>query len=354
MFNAPVKLQNLKLEATFEKHQLQFITPAKTSRETFTLKETYLLKVKYTNSEFLGIGECSPLWSLSIDPKGEYLSKLQFVCDNINNWKVILSDNLIEFPSIQFGLETALLDLSNEGKSIIYPSKFTEGKDSIQINGLIWMDNFENMSNQIKDKIKNGFKCVKLKIGSIHWEHELKLLNSIRNQFSEKDIEIRVDANGAFTPKEALFKLDKLAKLKIHSIEQPIMAGQTSHMKSLCSKTPIPIALDEELIGIRSKTEKDNLLLQINPQFIILKPSLIGGIKGSNEWINTAKKTKTDWWITSALEGNYALNSIAQFVYQTGNKSPQGLGTGQLYNNNFSSNLSLKKDKLYFYNNNNL
>lgn len=349
MFDAPIKLKGLKLEATFEKHQLQFITPAKTSRETFSLKDTYLLKIKYINSEFLGIGECSPLWSLSIDPKDEYISKLQFVCDNINNWKVILSDSLIEYPSIQFGLETALLDLSNERESIIYPSLFTEGKDSIQINGLIWMDNFENMSNQIKDKIQNGFKCVKLKIGAIDWEQELTLLKSIRNQFSEKDIEIRVDANGAFIPKEALFKLDKLAKLKIHSIEQPIMAGQTSHMKFLCSKTPIPIALDEELIGIKTKVEKDNLLLEINPQFIILKPSLIGGIKGSNEWIDAAKKTNTDWWITSALEGNYALNAIAQFVYQTGNKYPQGLGTGQLYNNNFNSRLSLNKDKLQFH-----
>jgi o-succinylbenzoate synthase len=349
MFDAPIQLQDLKLEASFEKHQLQFITPAKTSRETFTLKDTYLLNVRYHDTELTGIGECSPLWTLSIDPKDEYIAQLQFVCDNINNWKSLLNNSLPNFPSIQFGLETALLDLTNGGKGIIYPSKFTEGNDSIQINGLIWMNDFANMSSQIENKIEQGFKCVKLKIGAMNWENELTLLNSIRKRFSENDIEIRVDANGAFSSEEALTKLDKLAKLKIHSIEQPIMAGQVDHMKSLCLNTPIPIALDEELIGIKDKTKKDELLTEINPQFIILKPSLIGGIKGSNEWIDAAKKTKTDWWITSALEGNYALNSIAQFVYRTRNKLPQGLGTGQLYNNNFESRLSLNKDQLKFY-----
>lgn len=349
MFDAPIKLKKLELAASFEKHELKFITPAKTSRETFTLKETYLLKVNYLGDEKTGIGECSPLWSLSIDPKDEYISKLQFVCNNINNWEVLLKKNLINFPSIHFGLETALLDLSNGGEGIIYPSNFTKGKDSIQINGLIWMDHFESMAAQIENKIENGFKCVKLKIGAINWENEITLLKNIRNRFSESDIEIRVDANGAFIPDEALSKLDELSKFKIHSIEQPIMPGQVEKMSSICKNTALPVALDEELIGISSKARKDQLLQDIKPQFIILKPSLIGGIKGSNEWINSAKKTKTDWWITSALEGNYALNSIAQFVYKTGNKLPQGLGTGQLYSNNFNSRLSLKKDKLQFY-----
>jgi len=349
MFDAPIKLKKLELAASFEKHELKFITPAKTSRETFTLKETYLLKVNYLGDEKTGIGECSPLWSLSIDPKDEYISKLQFVCNNINNWEVLLKKDLIKFPSIHFGLETALLDLSNGGKGIIYPSNFTNSQDSIQINGLIWMDHFESMAAQIENKINNGFKCVKLKIGAINWDNEIALLKNIRNRFSEKDMEIRVDANGAFSPNEALKKLNDLYKFKIHSIEQPIMAGQIKEMKYICANSPLPIALDEELIGISSKAEKDRLLQDIKPQFIILKPSLIGGIKGSNEWINSAKKTKTDWWITSALEGNYALNSIAQFVYKTGNKLPQGLGTGQLYSNNFNSRLSLKKDKLQFY-----
>ncbi len=346
MFNAPIKLKDSKLEASFEKHLLQFITPAKTSRETFTFKDTYLLKVKYVDDNSIGTGECSPLWTLSIDPKDEYISKLEYICKNINNWKNLLEGELDSFPSIQFGLETALLDLSNEGKCIIYPSKFSEGKDSIQINGLIWMDTFEKMSIQIEDKIKKGFSCVKLKIGAINWEDELYLLKNIRKRFSESDIEMRVDANGAFSPTQALAKLNKLAQLKIHSIEQPIMAGQIDSMKYLCRDTPIPIALDEELIGVSSKLEKDELLEEIKPQFIILKPTLVGGIKGSNEWIHAASKSKTKWWITSALEGNYALNSIAQFVYQTENKLPQGLGTGQLYSNNFDSRLSLRQDLL--------
>ncbi len=348
MFDAPIQLKDLQLEASFKKHKLQFNTPAKTSRETFITKDTYLLKVKYANLNFTGIGEASPLWSLSIDSKTGYIPMLNYVCEHINDWKDLLNGKLDQFPSIQFGLETALLDLSNGGNQIVYPSQFTEGKDSIQINGLIWMNDFESMSSEIEKKIQNEFKCVKLKIGAINWEEELTLLKNIRNRFSEKDIELRVDANGAFTPKEALFKLDELAKLKIHSIEQPIKSGQIEDMKKLCESTSIPIALDEELIGISTFKNKFDLLKEIQPQYIILKPSLIGGIKGSNEWINAAATNGINWWITSALEGNFALSAIAQYVYQTKNKLPQGLGTGQLYTNNFHTNLSLINDQLNF------
>lgn len=348
MFDAPIHLKNQKLSASFEKHELQFKIPAKTSRESFTTKDTYLIKVKYLNKDIVGIGEASPLWTLSIDSRNDYLPMLDYVCKNINNWKSLLSNELSLFPSIQFGLETALLDLSNGGTQVLYPSQFTSGKDRIQINGLVWMNDFHHMSAQIKNKIDDGYRCVKLKIGAINWDDELTLLKNIRKQFSAQEIEIRVDANGAFSPKEALNKLDELAKLNIHSIEQPIKAGQIQLMKSLCSNTAIPIALDEELIGMTNLADKNKLLEEIKPQYIILKPSLIGGIYGTNEWIEAATKRSIDWWATSALEGNYGLNAIAQFVFQTKNKLPQGLGTGQLYTNNFKSRLKLQSDRLFF------
>lgn len=348
MFEAPIQLRNTPLEASFTKHELQFITPAKTSRETFHVKETYVLKVKYQSEKFEAEGECSPLWSLSIDPKDQYVSKLEEICANINNWKNYLSGGLSQFPSIQFGLETALLNLTHQKEAIIFPSAYTEKKDSIQINGLIWMGDFENMASQIEKKIETGFRCVKMKIGAINWEDELILLKKIRSRYSADEIELRVDANGAFEMENAMFKLDALASLKIHSIEQPIKAGQIMQMKFLCANTPLPIALDEELIGVQEKNAKSALLSIIKPQYIILKPSLIGGIQGSNEWIRAANENDVNWWITSALEGNTALNAIAQFVYTKSNKLPQGLGTGELYSNNLECYSTLKSDQMRF------
>lgn len=347
MFEAPISLPDKPLKASWERHDLVFKRPAKTSRETFKTKDTYLLKVGFDNEEVDGLGECSPLWTLSIDPCDTYSEKLDWVCKNINDWNEFLySDELSDYPSIQFGLETALLDLQHGGNQIIYPSAFTNGKASIEINGLIWMGDYEYMSQQIEEKINAGFNCVKLKIGAIDWEKEKELLQNIRNRFSAEEIELRVDANGAFTPENAMGKLEVLADLKIHSIEQPILAGQGEKMKSLCAKTPVPIALDEELIGIKSFEEKEALLKKIQPQYVILKPSLIGGIKSCNEWIAIAEDLKIGWWATSALEGNVGLNAIAQFAYQTGNKMPQGLGTGQLFEKNFKAPISLKDNKV--------
>ena len=347
MFETSISLPNKILKATWKRYDLVFKRPAKTSRETFKTKDTYLLKVGFAGEEVNGLGECSPLWTLSIDPQDKYSEKLDWVCSNINSWKEFLySDELKKFPSILFGLETALLDLQNGGKQIIFPSRFTQGEASIEINGLIWMGDFEYMAQQIEEKIKKGFKCVKLKIGAINWEQERELLQNIRNRFSTEEIELRVDANGAFIPETALGKLQNLADLGVHSIEQPIMAGKFDVMADLCSQTPLPIALDEELIGLKSFEEKRSLIEKIKPQYIILKPSLIGGIKSCNEWILLANELKIGWWATSALEGNVGLNAIAQFTYQTGNKMPQGLGTGQLFQDNFESPINLVGNKI--------
>ena len=333
----------------WERYDLVFKQPAKTSRETFKKKDTYILKLRFEDQEIEGFGECSPLWTLSIDPKQYYSEKLDWVCANINDWQdFIYSDELSKYPSIQFGLETALLDLENGGKRLIFDSNFTEGKDSIEINGLVWMGDYEFMAQQIEDKINAGFKCVKLKIGAIDWQNEKQLLQNIRNRFSANEMELRVDANGAFSKEKVTDKLKFLADLNIHSIEQPIEAKQPILMADLCASTPIPIALDEELIGIKNYKDKEELIQQVKPQYIILKPSLIGGIKSCNEWIEIANKNKINWWATSALEGNIGLNSIAQFAYQTGNKMPQGLGTGELFETNFKTPLTLKGNKMHF------
>ncbi|VAV83906.1 O-succinylbenzoate synthase, partial [hydrothermal vent metagenome] len=253
---------------------------------------------------------------------------------------------LVEFPAIQFGLEMAFLSLKSQDKFTLFPSKFTEGKDTIPINGLVWMGDKQFMAQQIKEKIENGFRCIKMKIGSIDFKTEVELLRSIRQEFSVNDIELRVDANGAFSPNEALEKLKTLSEFDLHSIEQPIKQGQFEAMASLCEQTPLPIALDEELIGVFDITKKEELLHNINPQYIILKPSLIGGFKGSNEWIKSAEQQNIKWWITSALESNVGLNAIAQWTYTLGNKMPQGLGTGSLFTNNFLSPLIVENGTL--------
>jgi o-succinylbenzoate synthase len=349
MLESFFSLPDKPLKASWERRVLVFKQPAKTSRETLKKKETYLLKVAFQDQQIEGWGECSPLWTLSVDPKEEYSKKLDWVCANINSWKrIIYSEDLSDYPSIQFGMETAFLDLQNGGRQVLFPSSFTKGEESIIINGLVWMGDYKFMAQQIEEKIELGFNCIKLKIGAIDWEKEKRLLQNIRSRFPAHKMEIRVDANGAFAPKQAMTRLQFLADLEIHSIEQPISPKQLVLMKDLCARTPIPIALDEELIGIKTYLEKEALIHQIQPQYIILKPSLIGGIKSSNEWIDLAQKNKIGWWATSALEGNIGLNAIAQFCFQTGNKMPQGLGTGELFESNFETSLNLIGNKMKF------
>ncbi len=334
------------MTASYHKYILQFKQPSGTSRGILNQKETWF--VVLTNNKKRGVGECGILRGLSIDDRPDFEEKLKWVCENIHLGLEALLIELEEFPSIQFGLEMAFLSLQSEDEFVLFPSGFTKGEASIPINGLIWMGEKQFMKQQIKSKIKAGFSCIKMKIGAIDFKTELELLKSIRDEFSAKDIELRVDANGAFLANEALEKLKQLSQFDLHSIEQPIKQGQFEDMARLCELSPLPIALDEELIGISTVTKKEELLQTINPQYIILKPSLIGGFKGSNEWIEIADKHNIKWWITSALESNVGLNAIAQWTYTLNNSMPQGLGTGSLFTNNFLSPLKVENGTLRY------
>ena len=307
-----------------------------------TTKETWFLLLEEDGK--WGIGECGILRGLSADDRPDYETKLQWVCDNIHLEERALWEALMEFPSIQFGVEMAFLSLKSENPFLLFPSDFTNSSQSIVINGLVWMGEPSFMKAQIEEKIAQGFSCIKLKIGAIDFDKELALLG----YFSENEIEIRVDANGAFNSNEALYKLNQLADFKLHSIEQPIAKNNTATMTELCRTTPFPIALDEELIGVFSLADKEQLLKDIQPQYIILKPSLVGGFKGTLEWIAIAESLNIGWWITSALESNIGLNAITQFTFTLQNPLPQGLGTGGLYTNNFDCPLEIKKGRIAY------
>ncbi len=334
------------MKATYQKYILNFKNPSGTSRGVLNTKETWFLIVEQEDKK--GIGECGILRGLSADDRPDYEEKLTWTCQNIHLGKDKLWEQLIEFPSIQFGVEMAFESLASSNPFLLFPSEFTEGKKTISINGLIWMGEPQFMKQQIEEKLAQGFNCIKLKIGAIDFQKELDLLHYIRANFDEKSIEIRVDVNGAFNKMEALNKLNQLSGFELHSIEQPISVKQYDSMAELCRKTPIPIALDEELIGVFNYSEKEALLQKIKPQFIILKPSFIGGFKGTKEWIDLAEKYQIGWWITSALESNIGLNAIAQWTFLQNNSMPQGLGTGGLYTNNFDCPLEVKNGQLQY------
>lgn len=334
------------MKASYKKYNLNFKQASGTSRGVLHTKETYFLFLK--NKQESGVGECALFRGLSIDDVPNYEKKLQWICDNIHLGEEFLLSELIDFPSIQFGLEQAFLSLISDDNFILFPSDFTKGNAQIPINGLIWMGSEAFMKKQIVEKLEVGFKTLKLKIGAIDFKTELALLKSIRKDFSANEITLRVDANGAFHPKEALEKLKQLSKFDLHSIEQPIKVNQWEEMAVLCEKSPLSIALDEELIGVFSKTDKEKLLQFVKPQYIILKPSLIGGIRGSDKWIKLAEKNQIDWWITSALESNIGLNAIAQYTYSLNVTIPQGLGTGLLFTNNIESPLQIEKGNLCY------
>ncbi len=336
----------IDLKATYKKYILHFKQPGGTSRGVLHTKETYFLKIEEDNK--IGIGECALFKGLSADDRPDYEEKLKWLCLNIHLDKDFLMEELLEFPSIQFGLEQALLSYKSKDPFELILSDFTKGNDYIEINGLIWMGDKSFMQKQIKEKLKLGFTTIKLKIGAIDFNAELDLLKSIRNEFPIDEIELRVDANGAFHPKGALEKLKQLSEFQLHSIEQPIKARQWEEMAGLCRKTPLPIALDEELIGIFKTSEKEEMIQLIKPQYIILKPSLVGGFYGANEWIDISENNNVNWWITSALESNIGLNAIAQYTYTLQNKMPQGLGTGGLFTNNFTSPLKVENGALYY------
>lgn len=350
-------LRNLdftNLKAEFIPYKLQFRKPGKTSRGTMTQRNIWLLKVYQKDfMELAGYGEVAPLPGLSIETPQQIEDKLIDVCVGINNYNDLLFGSLDNVPSVQFALEQAMLDLKNNGDKILFPSKFTSGQELIRTNGLIWMGSPDYMIEQINEKIHNGFKCLKLKIGSLDFEDEYKIIEQIRDVFGYQSptglgIEIRLDANGAFDAEDALEILERLAPFEIHSIEQPIKAGQWDEMADLCQASPIPIALDEECIGAITKEDKEEILDVIAPAFIVLKPSLVGGFQQSEEWIELAEQRDINWWITSALESNLGLNAIAQWVFTKQNPIHQGLGTGQLFTNNFDSPLYLASENLMF------
>jgi len=333
------------MKASYLNYNFDFKFPAGTSRGVLLLKPSSFLILE--NDGFTGIGECSTIPNLSIDPIDSYSQKLEEVCKSLNEGKSQDTTDLSAFPSIAFGLETALLDLNAKGSKCLFPSAFTEGKTGIPINGLVWMGDKDFMQKQICEKIAAGYRCIKLKVGAIDFETELEIISEIRKQFSPDDIEIRLDANGGFTPENALEKLERLSTFQIHSIEQPIQPKQLKTMADICRKSPIPIVLDEELIGVKS-TEKEFVLEKIKPTYIILKPSLLGGFRASEEWISLAKKHDIGWWVTSALESNVGLNAIAQWTYTLNSSLPQGLGTGQLYHNNIPSPLEIRDANLFY------
>jgi len=334
------------LKATYQKYTLNFKRPSGTSRGVLTQKETWFIILEENGKK--GIGECGVLRTLSIDDRQDYEEKLQWVCQNIHLGSEELWENLIEFPSIQFGVEMAFLSLKSKNPFELFPSEFISGSQFMNINGLVWMGEESYMKAQIEEKLAEGFNCIKLKIGAIDFKNELGLLHFIRQHFDEKTIEIRVDANGAFSSNEALYKMNQLSEYKLHSIEQPISKNQYDSMAELCKNAPFPIALDEELIGVFSLNDKRTLLEKIQPQYIILKPSLVGGFRGTSEWIKIAEALQIGWWVTSALESNVGLNAIAQWTFTLHNPLPQGLGTGGLYTNNFDCPLEVKRGKLHY------
>ncbi|SFR45687.1 o-succinylbenzoate synthase [Robiginitalea myxolifaciens] len=328
------------MKASHCKYTLNFKRPGGTSRGILHTKDTYFLRLEQDNS--FGLGECGLFRGLSADDRPDYELKLQEVCSRLEQGEspdVLLeelADPLSPWPSICFGLEQALRSLESRDPMILFDSEFTSG-NPIPINGLVWMGSSDFMLEQIGTLLDQGYRCLKLKIGALEFDTELNLLQGIRKQFSPEDLEIRVDANGAFSPEEAIEKLKQLSAFELHSIEQPIAAGQVEAMAGLCEQAPFPIALDEELIGIQDPSKRSKLLATIRPQYIILKPSLVGGYKCASHWISESRKLGIDWWVTSALESNIGLNAIAQWTATLGNPMPQGLGTGSLFTNNFTS-----------------
>lgn len=333
------------MKAQFKKYELQFKRPAGTSRGTYNSRPVWFLFLEENGK--VGIGECAPLSGLSKETPDQVEELLNQICANPDQF--IQQPELLQAtPSVCFCMETALLDLQNGGYQKLFPSDFTIGQQGIPINGLIWMGNASDMQTQINEKMIAGYHCIKLKIGAINFENEVKLLQQIRDEYSSHTITLRVDANGAFTSEQALDKLNRLHKLDIHSIEQPIAAGQWSEMAKLCMKSPIPIGLDEELIGINTRRKKEQLLDTICPQYLILKPSLHGGISGCDEWIELAQNRNIGWWITSYLESDIGLNAIAQWTFTKNASMHQGLGTGQLFTNNINSPLEIRGEQLWF------
>ncbi|HEY9047635.1 MAG TPA: o-succinylbenzoate synthase [Ohtaekwangia sp.] len=343
----------MALQASYQKKTFQFNFKARTSRGLMRDKISWFITLwDDANPAIKGMGECGPLPGLSIDDRPDFEQVLQDVLNKLASYSLQhLNTSTLQhivpsgFPSIIFGLETALLDLQNGGKRVIFNNEFVQGK-SIPINGLIWMGDLDFMLHQISEKVAQGFTCIKLKVGGLNFDKEMDVLDYIRKRFYREQLTIRLDANGAFKIEEVLFKLTELSRFKIHSIEQPIKQGQPE-MEELCRKSPIPIAFDEELIGIEGDA-RSALLKQMNPPYIILKPTLHGGLQGCREWISMAEQAGIGWWITSALESSIGLNAICQFTAEYAIAIPQGLGTGAIYEDNIPSPLKVTKGEIRY------
>jgi o-succinylbenzoate synthase len=337
------------IKARIAYREFEFLRPATTSRGTFHHKKVYFIVLYHTDDPSIaGIGECSLFPGLSHDDNKGFEARLKQTVDRINEGEYGSDPGLADWPSIGFALETAWKDIRVMGTKIFYPSGFTEGKDAIDINGLIWIGSREDISRQIRQKIEDGFTCLKIKIGALKFDDELEILESLRKEYPADELEIRVDANGAFKPRQALEMIKILSAYKLHSIEQPIPPGHTDTLAALCESSPVPIALDEELIGKHTSLERRKLLEAIRPQYLVLKPGLLGGLAACSEWIRMAGERNIGWWITSTLETNIGLNAIAQWTYTLKSPMTHGLSTGSLYVANIPSPLYLYGERLCY------
>ena len=348
----------MALQAAFFKKTFHFSFKARTSRGSMTQKDSWFLKVwDPRNPEVFGMGEAGPLPGLSPEKPEDVERQLGEVVQVIS--KGLQSNSLSSLKDVQeyfkskilsssviFAIETAILDLKNGGTRIVFNNRFLKG-EPIPINGLVWMGGLDDMLQQVSIKLYDGFTCLKLKIGGLNFEKELDILQFIRRKYFRDTVTVRLDANGSFKEEDALYKLMDCSRYDVHSIEQPVKAG-SAILPELCKKSPIPIALDEELIGVNGKARKTELLERIRPPFIILKPTMHGGLLGCEEWIEVANAQGIGWWITSALESNIGLNAIAQFAANYPVTLPQGLGTGSIYENNVPSPLEVKRGSLFY------
>ncbi len=335
------------VRASYIAHPLVFVRPAGTSRGILEQKPCWFIRLS-SSKGISGIGEVSFIPGLSVEDEEELEIQVDHICKLISRGEMDPLQHLPALPGVQFALETALRDMETGGRQILYPSDFTSGESGIPTNGLIWMGTKPFMISQIREKMKLGFKVLKLKVGSLDFSEELDLLRWIRSEFGSEDLEIRLDANGAWKPEEARLKMEQFSTYFIHSIEQPIAAGQHEAMAQLCCDSAIPVALDEELIGLSDPLERSELLARIKPPYIILKPGLLGGFSVAEHWIALAEKYKAGWWVTSALESNVGLSAIAQWTWQLGVSRHQGLGTGALYTNNINSPLQMSGEQLWY------
>jgi o-succinylbenzoate synthase len=335
------------VHASYTAYPLKFVRPAGTSRGVLKQKPCWFIQITGENG-VSGLGEVSVFPKLSLEDPDEIEIRIDHICKLISMGEMDPKQSLPTLPGVQFALETAMLDLKRGGERLLFPSEFTKGSAGIRTNGLIWMGVREFMISQIREKMHLGFTVLKLKVGALDLKEELEILRWIRSEFGTAVLEIRLDANGAWDPGEADGKLEQFARFSIHSIEQPIAPGQVAEMAKLCKNSVIPVALDEELIGITGQEAKRALLEEISPAYIILKPGLLGGFSMSGEWIGLAEELKIGWWITSALESSIGLNAIAQWTWQLGVSRPQGLGTGALYTNNIPSPLQMSGEQLWY------